>query len=132
MKIIVVTSPCACKKNECVCDGTDSSERVAYLPCCSEMKRLLDPDTSVKIHAGFCGGKVGIFGRDDREGTLWTGAGGTVKHCPFCGAKIEQIDIASAKREAVTWVGSSEGWNIRLKEGVSIAEPKADPQPTRP
>lgn len=130
MKIIVVTSPCTCKKNQEECDGTDYSERVAYLPCCSGMRRLLDPNNSVNIHGGFCGGKVGILGRDDREGNTWTGAGGTVKHCPFCGAKIEQIDIDSAKREAVTWIGSSEGWSVRLKEGVSIAEPKANPQPT--
>jgi len=120
MKIIVVTSPCACK-HEGACDGIDYSERVAYLPCCSEMRRFLDPDASVKIRAGLCGGKVTIFGL---KGNTCLGYG-DVTHCPFCGVKIEQIDINSAKREAVTWIGSSEGWYVHLKEGVSIEEPKA-------
>lgn len=118
MKIVVISSPCECK-HEGACDGVDYSEMISYIPCCPDMKRLFSEDPSVRIRAGLCGGTVSISGM---KGNTWWGYG-EVKHCPFCGNKVEQITIQTTKRDAVDYVQSTEGWYTHLKKGESVQEP---------
>jgi len=117
MKIIVIESPCK-HEHTGACDGMDYGEHVAYIPCCQRIKQLLEKDSPISFHAGLCAGTPAIHAREVSRGV--TGFG-DVRFCLFCGTKIEQIVICALKREALSFISSSEEWDARFG-GRTVAE----------
>ena len=68
-------------------DGTRSREGVIMIkPCCTTGQLLWAGITGIKLNAGYCGGGPYLQTRDPADHCV------TVKCCPGCGEKIEQLE----------------------------------------